>query len=572
MMTDEELARLLTAAYDEKLNDAKITAAALASTRSLRRAAEAPETDPAPKPIEERDGRKRRWVPALAAVLALVLLAGGGWLLSRRLVPKASPAANGEPLSAVPRNCHAEELAGETVYILDSDYDGEYHLQKWSERNLEKALGESAYVQLSEWPPADFERLTVLSYADYAAYCETWGLEQKYEDPDQFYLVYAWCGYQGNPADCPRLSDVVRMEEGYSLCLWKPAAQVTSLTVTYPVAWVLTVPVGETADSADVWVWYLMTDTEYEQIQEALRTPRNCHAADLNGQTVYVLDDEEARYDGEYDLQQVNEDDFFAVVIDGPLEAAIPKGFTQQTIMTYADYAAYCEKWSLEQKYEDPDQSYLVYAWAFSDPADRPPFLADVVISGRTASVYQWYRKEDGVRYARYPAVAWALTVPVPAEVTAAEAPRVLTEAEYAYQADLYRTTLETLPDGRIRITGFPVDLFWSSVPGDDEYIAVWLQYGEETLVLCVDDNTEWRKPDGTAFTRREYTEYDRTEYGQPRPRLCIVAENCQLREGVDYGIFYFPHAYYAERLTLYFGDEADKAEPLPEDSPPEQG
>ncbi|MBR4700965.1 MAG: hypothetical protein IKP19_04640 [Oscillospiraceae bacterium] len=551
-MRDERLSALLTEAYDAHLDAAlschcepvtDVTGVASRSSntnskdchdqcvhwsRNDNKAGGEPE---APVAIRSTSTKRARWQGAVAAILVMTVLGAGGWLLHRQLTRKTPEAASADPGHAyyqgpTPKNCHAELKNGETVWILDADYDGTYDLQKASTRFVGDVITE-------DWPLPGFEQQTVMSYADYAAYCKQWGLTQTYTDPEQNYLVYAWGGFQNDPADSPRLTDVVWTDDAVTVFLCKPELKqgYTEACIRYPVPWVLTVPVGQKTGTVKVQPVTALADLK----------PAHIHYADLGGETVYVLDDEDAEYEGEYDLQEADlwEGPGLTTNPVSPEEEA-PEGFSQKTVMTYEAYAAYCEKWGLEQKYKDPDRRYLVYATAEFSFAKRQPCLTDVQYFGQTAYLFLYYKTlYHSIDYRS----AWVLTVPTDAEVSNLELPRLLTRADYESKtAELARRAknrMETLPDGSIRIIGYAhVTAVRVGEQNGGTPVEFEVQIDGKTVCVWIED-TELLNPDGTPFTDDSACSAQNDAApggGEALPCVCIRAEGCERIE--DRGIF----------------------------------
>ena len=276
--------------------------------------------------------------------------------------------------------------------------------------------------------------------------------------------------------------------------------------------------------------------------------PEHCHAAELGGETVYVLDDPEAEYDGKYDLQQVETDDrFFRPILDGTVEDEMPTGFAQKIVMSYADYAAYCETWGLDRKYDDPDRCYLVYAWVYRGQ----PRLADVSRSGQTISLFLLDDTSAG-ELKQIDQTAWVLTVPMEQSVESVEIRELMTQEEYESELLLYKTVMETLPDGSLRITGYPEPLSWSM--GNLFGWAFRLLDGTRIMVY-IHSASEWLNADGTPMDNAPLAANNTVH-----EKLCLRAEGC-VEEKDGKGSFIDADAtYLADRMVFYFDEDAEKA------------
>ena len=266
--------------------------------------------------------------------------------------------------------------------------------------------------------------------------------------------------------------------------------------------------------------------------------PINCHPVELNGETVYVLDNAEAEYNGEYDMQQVDtgKDFFMAIrdVTDFSFEDLLPEGFPRQTVMSFEDYAAYCKTWGLTQKYTDTEKNYLVYAWADYVLQDSEPCLSEVLWNGETASVLFWIKNGpiDGVFYRYLLRSAWVLAIPVDKPCETVEVYEVMRAEEYELKRKklerLEKNTMETLPDGTVRFVGYAdctivrVSEHFGLVP-----IEFTVNIGGETVCIWIED-TELENPDGTPFANYDRWNYAAPGGGEPYQYLCIRAEGCE--------------------------------------------
>ena len=300
------------------------------------------------------------------------------------------------------------------------------------------------------------------------------------------------------------------------------------------------------------------TDSPMHPNQGQLRVvPQNCHAEKDGKVTVWVLDNPEIEYDGEYDLQKASKDNsFFHWVLDAGLDYWLPEGFAQKTVMSYEEYAAYCESFDLEQKYDDPNMCYAIYAWAFTTLGVQAPCLADVVQSGDAVHVFLHTPGEDGINSWRT-IEAWVLVLPVSADTETLEVFGVLSETEYQYRKLSNQTVMENNTEGKLCITGIANTLFnFELFPEEKKYVAFWLQYEGTVIRIIADDKTECVNPDGTPFKKEDYEAFTNTPHGQARTRICVVAENCHY---VSEAHGPFDNYYHAERIVFYTGEEADR-------------
>ena len=612
-ITDEALDRLLADAYDARISQAfplrgrwqpeGLTDEVAADTASAAKEEL--------RPIRATPAKYVRWRTAAAAILFLVSLGAGGWLLQRSLRTNPTPAGtdpisdpNGFLCRTQPANCHSAELAGETVYIFDGEYEGEYEILSadaliYGEGALREELWDEFFeiyssehrVDLTSALPDSLKKQQVMSYEEYLSFCCQWGLNPKYRDRDQSYLVYTFAYMSTNREVQPILSELTWADTVACLYLWindpNPYVQYRAL---FPAIRVLVIPTAEQPETVELRT--VMNQEDYdcrlegyrayqaelaEQIHASLQ---NCHPVELNGETVYVLNDPEAEYDGEYDVQRAdNGEDFFQRREDcvsserGMFTMTMflqpPEGFAQKTVMAYADYAAYCETWGLTQTYHDPDQSYLVITSVFLAMEDPRLCVADVFQNEQTAAVFLWHTagtpyNENGY-FRSMNMSAWVLTVPMDQARKTVAVYEVMYESEYLLeQAELERlqkNTVETLPDGTVRIVGYAdctitsVSEPFGVVPKEFEVCI-----GGEKVCIWIED-TALENPDGTPFTS-----YDRWNYlypggGESWQYLCIRAEGCERIE--DRGLLgssdIYPD-YRAARLIVCCDPDPEKA------------
>ncbi len=278
--------------------------------------------------------------------------------------------------------------------------------------------------------------------------------------------------------------------------------------------------------------------------------PQHCHAADLGGETVWVLDDENARYEGEYDLQSLTEKN---PEINWSRDEE-REGFEQQTLMSYAEYAAYCEKWGMDQKYRDPDQRYLVWAKWYPNNFGEDLRLIDVTWDAQTAYLYFWNQDEPQVKLTTYwanPGRAWVLVLPTTLEITSLETRRVMSEKTYHWKhLDLTlwkKNKMETLPDGSIRIIGWAerAEPFGHVPPK-----AFILRFGDETICIWTENTPMW-DPEGEPFEDFFDISKEPTGGGLPYRYLFVRAEGCQRIE--DRGLNGEPDEYPDYRADWLF-------------------
>lgn len=103
-----------------------------------------------------------------------------------------------------------------------------------------------------------------------------------------------------------------------------------------------------------------------------------------NGEAYYVMHGD---YDGNYDIQHIDLAIEFAIK---PNDEAVLEDFNTQAVMNYDEYAAFCNKWHLNQAYSARDSNYLVVAYASPYAVRIDVALAGVAYEGDTANLYIW--------------------------------------------------------------------------------------------------------------------------------------------------------------------------------------
>ena len=103
-----------------------------------------------------------------------------------------------------------------------------------------------------------------------------------------------------------------------------------------------------------------------------------------DGETYYVMHGD---YDGNYDIQHIDLAIEFAIE---PNDEAVLEDFNTQAVMDYDEYAAFCNKWHLNQAYSERDSNYLVVAYASPYAVRIDAALAGVAYDGDTANLYIW--------------------------------------------------------------------------------------------------------------------------------------------------------------------------------------
>lgn len=94
-------------------------------------------------------------------------------------------------------------------------------------------------------------------------------------------------------------------------------------------------------------------------------------------------------YSGEYDLQYKELTEYFNYSFSDAIEQ-----FEQKSLMNYSEYKAYCEKWSLQQKYSNSSQNYIVFSYVMHGVhSNIRTRLAEVEYDNNDVNLYIW---DDG--------------------------------------------------------------------------------------------------------------------------------------------------------------------------------
>lgn len=155
-----------------------------------------------PKPIS---------TATIAFAIATIILGGlSGYLVYKNteLENNKSETETVEEISS--DNYHIKKVGDEIYYIIDDDYDGDYDIQ---------------YIDFSDVEDDDdddnddFKVRKIMSYNEYAAYTEKFGIEKVY---DQKYRNYAVFSYYANGASDieARLAEVEEWGSGLTFYVW----------------------------------------------------------------------------------------------------------------------------------------------------------------------------------------------------------------------------------------------------------------------------------------------------------------------------------------------------------------
>jgi len=154
-------------------------------------------------------------------------------------------------------------------------------------------------------------------------------------------------------------------------------------------------------------------------------------------------------------------------------------------VLSFSEYASYCEKFNLEQRYTDEGKKYIVFSDAFDSTLSVKARVADVVYDGREAIVYVWARAEG------YTAACPAYCVIVPTERNVKTVRR-----EQAYLPE------DMEPEEEYDYEVIPVEKpIIYLYPAEETEVAVTLGYEDLITVSYPKYEGEWKvlaRPDGS--------------------------------------------------------------------------
>ena len=157
-------------------------------------------------------------------------------------------------------NYHTEQYEGTTYYIFDKNYTGEYSVQTGSFESDEPARSDNYWDPINEKVEA-FNTQQILSYDDYASFCQKWNLAQRFSDQDKNYIAVAYASIGSAYIDV-NLADVIIDSSKATLFLYDNAEGIVGSAAYY----VVFVPVDKTITSFDITP--LITEEEMQNIKK----------------------------------------------------------------------------------------------------------------------------------------------------------------------------------------------------------------------------------------------------------------------------------------------------------------
>ena len=179
---------------------------------------------------------------------------------------------------------------GESVWVLDREYRGDYDVQTLTFPSSEERGGPESPLLPSDpvytaSVPEGFRQETILDYAAYAAWCAEfadYGLVQTYTDPESRYLVLA-CAEEHSAYSETVLADVIA--GGGSVTIWFLDQFIYGFRDS--AAFVLTVPVPPETETLNVEAVYMSSDLKNLRLWHSTELTENPDGTvDLHGWNV----------------------------------------------------------------------------------------------------------------------------------------------------------------------------------------------------------------------------------------------------------------------------------------------
>lgn len=210
------------------------------------------------------------------------------------------------------------------------------------------------------------------------------------------------------------------------------------------------------------------------------------HIATYEGIDYYVIDDD---YKGEYYIETL---DLFED-IQGRTEKTDEelREFKVEEVMDYSTYAAYCERWNLEKKYNNEEMNYIVYAYYENGAPSYEARLAEVEYSSNTARLYVWSRGGGEVDTC----AAFVIVVPTNEDVEKVEWQYLYTTS--SLDNYLYNKSIENKNRQFITVDEKPIIYLY---PEKETNVSVELGYSDKITCSYPKYNDGWdvlAKPDG---------------------------------------------------------------------------
>lgn len=101
-------------------------------------------------------------------------------------------------------------------------------------------------------------------------------------------------------------------------------------------------------------------------------------------ENIYIITGD---YKGEYDYQKV---DLTSKLVENEDSIKTIRAFNYNGLLTYNDYKKYCEKWGINQKYNDSDKKYMMSSYSEYGSVVSDVRLANAYIDEDKVTLYLW--------------------------------------------------------------------------------------------------------------------------------------------------------------------------------------
>ncbi len=181
-------------------------------------------------------------------------------------------------------NVLIKEYKGETYYILDGKYDGEYSLDTIDLAKyyiVNDSINSDKRNQLLE----EFNQNKIFSFEEYQSFMNKWELEQEYKDSNKKYLVISFARPGAVNVDV-KLADVVFSKDVAHVYMYDKLSGVTADCAGY----VMVIPVPESTYSFEIKT--LITKEEYKNIKR-YGTPNDPSLTTEDKPMIYIYPEKE---------------------------------------------------------------------------------------------------------------------------------------------------------------------------------------------------------------------------------------------------------------------------------------
>jgi hypothetical protein len=148
---------------------------------------------------------KKEKIIACGVVLLLLLGMGFGYILGKKTYEE--PTIKKKDKNS---NYSVEKYEGDTYYIYEKEYDGDYSLDIVNLGHIYDDLENEDIDSLIN----NFEKQGIFSYKEYISYMNQWNIKAKFDDDNKDYLILSYAA-SGMPSVDVKLADVeyIRMNK-----------------------------------------------------------------------------------------------------------------------------------------------------------------------------------------------------------------------------------------------------------------------------------------------------------------------------------------------------------------------